>query len=76
MTLADFLELPDGRRLRVACERAAGGPAPHLPSRDTWCRYAVFAPLKERLMNEGMRFVTTSRPGYGDSSRHRGPGRR
>jgi pimeloyl-ACP methyl ester carboxylesterase len=72
-TDADHIELPDGRFLDVRISGPVGGlplvfhhgtPGASTPSR-----------VVERAMHaRGLRVVTTSRPGYGDSSPH--PGRR
>jgi pimeloyl-ACP methyl ester carboxylesterase len=73
MTDVEHVQLPDGRFLDVRVSGPAGGlplvfhhgtPGASTPSR-----------VVERAMHaHGLRVVTTSRPGYGDSSPH--PGRR
>src|ERR1700731_4568082 len=69
MTDVEHVQLPDGRFLDVRVSGPAGGlplvfhhgtPGASTPSR-----------VVERAMHaHGLRVVTTSRPGYGDSSPH------
>jgi pimeloyl-ACP methyl ester carboxylesterase len=72
MEAADHLRLPDGRRLDVR----VSGPASGLPLVFHHGTPGAVTPLRalERAAHaRGLRLVTTSRPGYGDSSRQ--PGR-
>ena len=62
---------PDGRRLAV---RTAGAPAPRalLLLTGTPSGGLVFEPFAAAAQARGLRFVTYSRPGYGDSTRRNG----
>ncbi len=71
MTVPEFLELPDGRRLDVR----VSGPAEGLPfifHHGTPGAATPFRAVENAVHERGMRLVTTSRPGYGHSSRQLG----
>ncbi len=71
MVSADSVQLPDGRRIDVR----VSGPTTGLPlvfHHGTPGAAPPFRALERAAHRRGLRFVTTSRPGYGDSTRHRG----
>ncbi|HEY5119971.1 MAG TPA: hypothetical protein VII84_00160, partial [Acidimicrobiales bacterium] len=71
VTRAESLELADGRRLDVRVSGPEGG-TPLVFHHGT---PGAVPPLRdmERFVHErGLRLVTTSRPGYGTSTRQRG----
>ncbi len=71
MIVTEFLELPEGRRLRVR----VSGPSNGLPlifHHGTPGAVTPFRAVERAAHERGLRFVTTSRPGYGDSSRQEG----
>jgi pimeloyl-ACP methyl ester carboxylesterase len=73
MDSSDYVRLPDGRRL----DFRVSGPADGLPLVFHHGTPGAMTPLRalERAAHaRGLRLVTASRPGYGDSSRQ--PGRR
>ncbi len=73
MDASDHVRLPDGRRLDIR----VSGPASGLPlvfHHGTPGAVTPFRALERAAHARGLRLVTTSRPGYGDSSRQ--PGRR
>jgi pimeloyl-ACP methyl ester carboxylesterase len=73
MDASDHVRLPDGRRLDIRVT----GPASGLPlvfHHGTPGAVTPFRALERAAHARGLRLVTTSRPGYGDSSRQ--PGRR
>ena len=73
MIVTEFLELPEGRRLRVR----VSGPSDGLPfifHHGTPGAVTPFRTMERAAHERGLRFVTTSRPGYGDSSRQEGRG--
>jgi pimeloyl-ACP methyl ester carboxylesterase len=72
MDASDHVRLPDGRRLAIR----VSGPASGLPlvfHHGTPGAVTPFRALQRAAHARGLRLVTTSRPGYGDSSRQ--PGR-
>ena len=72
MDASDQVRLPDGRRLDIR----VSGPASGLPlvfHHGTPGAVTPFRALERAAHARGLRLVTTSRPGYGDSSRQ--PGR-
>ena len=72
MDASDQVRLPDGRRLDIR----VSGPASGLPlvfHHGTPGAVTPFRALERAAHVRGLRLVTTSRPGYGDSSRQ--PGR-
>ena len=72
MDASDHVRLPDGRRLAIR----VSGPASGLPlvfHHGTPGAVTPFRALERAAHARGLRLVTTSRPGYGDSSRQ--PGR-
>ncbi|MGO9407876.1 MAG: alpha/beta fold hydrolase [Acidimicrobiales bacterium] len=73
MIVTDLLDLPDGRRLRV---RVSGPPhgLPLVFHHGTPGAVTPFRAVERAAHERGMRLVTTSRPGYGDSSRREGRG--
>jgi pimeloyl-ACP methyl ester carboxylesterase len=73
MIVAELLELPDGRRLRV---RVSGPPdgLPLIFHHGTPGALTPFRAIERAAHERGLRFVTSSRPGYGDSSRQEGRG--
>jgi pimeloyl-ACP methyl ester carboxylesterase len=72
MDAADHLRLPDGRRLDIRVTGPAGG-LPLIFHHGTPGAVTPFRALERAAHARGLRLVTTSRPGYGDSSRQ--PGR-
>ena len=71
MSAFDHVRLPDGRRL----DMRVSGPADGVPLVFHHGTPGAATPVRalERAAHErGLRLVTTSRPGYGDSSRQRG----
>ncbi len=72
MSSPDHLRLPDGRRLDL---RVSGPPdgAPFIFHHGTPGAATASRALERAVHERGLCFVTTSRPGYGDSSRQ--PGR-
>ena len=75
MDASDHVRLPDGRRLDIR----VSGPASGLPlvfHHGTPGAATPFRALERAAHARGLRLVTTSRPGYGDSSRSAGPPRR
>jgi len=71
MIAAEVLQLPDGRRLDVR----VSGPPDGLPFVFHHGTPGAATPIRaiERAAHErGLRLITTSRPGYGDSSRQAG----
>ena len=73
MTLIDHVLLPDGRRLDM---RVSGPPdgVPLVFHNGTPGAATPFRVIERAAHERGMRLVTSSRPGYGDSTRR--PGRR
>jgi pimeloyl-ACP methyl ester carboxylesterase len=71
MTAAEVLQLPDGRRLDV---RVSGPPdgLPFVFHHGTPGSATPFRAIERAAHERGLRLVTTSRPGYGDSSRQAG----
>jgi pimeloyl-ACP methyl ester carboxylesterase len=68
MDASDHVRLPDGRRLAIR----VSGPASGLPlvfHHGTPGAVTPFRALERAAHARGLRLVTTSRPGYGDSSR-------
>jgi pimeloyl-ACP methyl ester carboxylesterase len=71
MTVPEHLELPDGRRLDIR----VSGPEDGLPfifHQGTPGAAIEWHALERAAHDRGLRLVTTSRPGYGESSRHAG----
>ncbi|MBV9095611.1 MAG: alpha/beta hydrolase [Streptosporangiaceae bacterium] len=71
MITFDHVRLPDGRRLDVR----VNGPADGLPlvfQHGTPGAATPVRALERAALARGLRLVTTSRPGYGDSTRRRG----
>ena len=71
MAVGDPLQLPDGRRLDVRVSGQAGDPLLVFHHGTPGAATPVRA-LERAAHRRGLRLVTTSRPGYGGSSRHRG----
>jgi pimeloyl-ACP methyl ester carboxylesterase len=73
MTVVDHLLLADGRRLDI---RASGPPdgVPLVFHHGTTGAATAIRVIERAAYERGMRLVTSSRPGYGDSTRQ--PGRR
>ncbi len=71
MTAAEVLQLPNGRRLDV---RVSGPPdgLPFVFHHGTPGAATAFRAIERAAHERGLRLVTTSRPGYGDSSRQAG----
>jgi len=71
MTAVKVLQLPDGRRLDV---RVSGPPegVPFIFHHGTPGAANPFRAIERAAHERGLRHVTTSRPGYGDSSRRAG----
>jgi pimeloyl-ACP methyl ester carboxylesterase len=72
MNAFEHIQLPDGRRLDVRVSGPAGG-FPLVFHHGTPGAATPVRALDRAAHARGLRLVTTSRPGYGDSSRH--PGR-
>ena len=72
MDAFDHVRLPDGRRLDMRVSGPAGG-FPLVFHHGTPDAATPFRALERAAHARGLRLVTTSRPGYGDSSRQ--PGR-
>ncbi|HXW43479.1 MAG TPA: alpha/beta hydrolase [Streptosporangiaceae bacterium] len=72
MDSADHIVLRDGRRLDVRVTGPAGG-IPLIFHHGTPGAYTPIRALERSAHARGLRLVTTSRPGYGDSTRQ--PGR-
>ena len=69
--IVDQVRLPDGRRLDVR----VSGPADGLPlvfHHGTPGAVTPFRAMERAARKRGLRLVTFSRPGYGDSTRHAG----
>lgn len=73
MVAADHVRLPDGRRLDLRVSGPAGG-FPLVFHHGTPGAATPIRALERAVHARGLRLVTTSRPGYGDSSPQ--PGRR
>ncbi|MGO9559398.1 MAG: alpha/beta fold hydrolase [Acidimicrobiales bacterium] len=71
MTGPDHLELPDGRRLDIRVSGPEDG-VPFVFHNGTPGAAIEWHALERSAHSRGLRFVTTSRPGYGESSRHAG----
>jgi pimeloyl-ACP methyl ester carboxylesterase len=72
MDASDHVQLPDGRRLDIRVSGPASG-FPLVFHHGTPGAVTPFRALERAAHARGLRLVTTSRPGYGDSSRQ--PGR-
>src|SRR5215471_1730362 len=72
MAAADHVQLPDGRRLDLRVSGPAGG-LPLVFHHGTPGAATPYRVLERAAHARGLRLVTTSRPGYGDSTRQ--PGR-
>src|SRR5215469_10402702 len=72
MDAIEQVQLPDGRRLDVRVSWPAGG-LPLVYHHGTPSAARPIRALERAVHARGLRLVTTSRPGYGDSTRH--PGR-
>jgi pimeloyl-ACP methyl ester carboxylesterase len=73
MVALDHVRLPDGRRLDLRISGPAGG-FPLVFHHGTPGAATPIRALERAAHGRGLRLVTTSRPGYGDSNPH--PGRR
>jgi pimeloyl-ACP methyl ester carboxylesterase len=71
MTGGEPLRLPDGRRLDVRVTGPADG-VPLIFHHGTPGAYVPIRALERSALARGLRLVTTSRPGYGDSTRQAG----
>ena len=71
MSAPDHLRLVDGRRLDVRVSGPDGG-VPFVFHHGTPGAATGFRAIEREARARGMRLVTTSRPGYGDSTRHAG----
>ena len=67
MAAADHVRLPDGRRLDLRVSGPAGG-FPLVFHHGTPCAAISIRALERAAHARGLRLVTTSRPGYGDST--------
>jgi len=67
MAAADHVQLPDGRRLDLRVSGPAGG-FPLVFHHGTPGAATPYRALERAAHARGLRLVTTSRPGYGDSS--------
>jgi pimeloyl-ACP methyl ester carboxylesterase len=67
MAVADHVQLPDGRRLDLRVSGPAGG-FPLVFHYGTPCAAIPIRALERAAHARGLRLVTTSRPGYGDST--------
>ena len=67
MAAADHVQLPDGRRLDLRISGPAGG-FPLVFHHGTPGAATPYRVLERAAHARGLRLVTTSRPGYGDSS--------
>ncbi|HEY6294405.1 MAG TPA: alpha/beta hydrolase, partial [Streptosporangiaceae bacterium] len=72
MSALDQVQLPDGRRLDVRVSGPAGG-LPLVFHHGTPGAVTPMRELERAAHARGLRLVTTSRPGYGGSTRQ--PGR-
>ena len=72
MDVSDHVRLPDGRRLDMRVSGPAGG-LPLVFHHGTPGAATPVRAIERAAHARGLRLVTASRPGYGDSSRH--PGR-
>jgi len=68
---SDHVRLPDGRRLDVRVSGPAGG-VPLVFHHGTPGAATPFRALERAAHKRGLRLATTSRPGYGDSTRQAG----
>jgi pimeloyl-ACP methyl ester carboxylesterase len=71
MTMTDRMTLADGRHLDYRVSGPAGG-LPLVFHHGTPGAAVPFRLLERGVHERGLRLVTFSRPGYGDSTRHRG----
>ena len=71
MTAPDQLTLADGRRLDVRVSGPADGVS-LVFHHGTPGAAPPYGALERAAHQRGLRLITTSRPGYGDSDRHRG----
>ena len=67
MTAVDHVRLPDGRRLDLRVSGPAGG-FPLVFHHGTPCAAVPIRALERAAHARGLRLVTASRPGYGDST--------
>jgi pimeloyl-ACP methyl ester carboxylesterase len=67
MTTVDHVRLPDGRRLDLRVSGPAGG-FPLVFHHGTPCAAVPIQALERAAHARGLRLVTASRPGYGDST--------
>ena len=67
MVAVDHLRLPDGRRLDLRISGPAGG-FPLVFHHGTPCAAVPIRALERAVHARGLRLVTASRPGYGDST--------
>ena len=67
MTAVDHIRLPDGRRLDLRVSGPAGG-FPLVFHHGTPCAAVPIRALERAVHERGLRLVTASRPGYGDST--------
>ena len=67
----DHVRLADGRRLDVRVSGPVGG-IPVVFHHGTPGASTPIRAMERAIHQRGLRLVTTSRPGYGDSTRHRG----
>ena len=67
MVAVDYVRLPDGRRLDLRVSGPAGG-FPLVFQHGTPCAAVPIRALERAVHARGLRLVTASRPGYGDST--------